>query len=74
MIGTKERVFKTHANLSLNYLVPVNNFYRQLEASVILDFVRDLVADLYSTIGRPSIDPVLSFKLQLIAFFEGIRS
>jgi len=24
--------------------------------------------------GRPSIDPVVFFKLQLIAFFEGIRS
>jgi transposase len=24
--------------------------------------------------GRPSVDPVVFFKLQLIAFFEGIRS
>jgi transposase len=24
--------------------------------------------------GRPSIDPVVFFKLQLITFFEGIRS
>lgn len=29
---------------------------------------------LYTDFGRPSIDPVVFFKLQLIAFFEGIRS
>ena len=30
--------------------------------------------EFYSNIGRPSVDPVVFFKLQLIAFFEGIRS
>ena len=39
-----------------------------------MDFIRDLVRDLYSPVGRPSIDPVVFFKLQLIAFFEGMRS
>ena len=36
--------------------------------------MRDLVAELYSARGRPSIGPVVFFKLQLIMFFEGIRS
>jgi transposase len=36
--------------------------------------MRDLVRHLYSAFGRPSIDPVVFFRLQLIAFFEGIRS
>jgi transposase len=36
--------------------------------------VRDLAAEFYSGFGRPSIDPVVFFRLQLIAFFEGIRS
>ncbi|MFC2029056.1 transposase [Chloroflexota bacterium] len=74
MIGTKVREFKTHANVSLDDLVPENNFYRQLEGCINLEFVRIMVEDLYSNIGRPSIDPVVFFKLQLIAFFEGIRS
>jgi len=39
-----------------------------------LSFVRDLVRDRYSAFGRPSIDPVVFFKLQLVMFFEGIRS
>jgi transposase len=74
MIGTKVREFKTHKNISLDDLVPENNFYRQLEACLNLGFIREIVEGLYSNIGRPSIDPVVFFKLQLIAFFEGIRS
>ena len=37
-------------------------------------FVRALVAPYYAAGGRPSIDPVVFFKLQLVMFFEGIRS
>jgi len=39
-----------------------------------LCFVRDLVADSYAGGGRPSIDPEVFFRLQLMMFFEGIRS
>ena len=59
---------------SLNELVPRNNFYRHLEAKLDLAFVRDWVREQYAERGRPSIDPVVFFKLQLVMFFEGIRS
>ena len=36
--------------------------------------MRELVRETYAEIGRPSIDPVVFFKLQLILFFEGLRS
>jgi transposase len=39
-----------------------------------LSFVRDLVQDCYAASGRPSVDPVVFFRLQLVMFFEGIRS
>jgi transposase len=58
----------------LEDLVPEDNFYRHVERIIDLNFVHDLTNDFYSNIGRPSIDPVVFFKLQLIAFFEGIRS
>ncbi len=74
MLGQKPRVFKPHSEVCLDDLVPQDNFYRQVEGCLDLDFVRDLVCDLCSDTGRPSIDPVVFFKLQLIAFFEGIRS
>jgi len=60
--------------VSLDDLVPTGHFYRHLERSLDLAFVRDLVRDAYAGIGRPSIDPVVFFKLQLILFFEGLRS
>jgi transposase len=39
-----------------------------------LRFVRGWVDDHYADRGRPSIDPVVFFKLQLVMFFEGIHS
>jgi transposase len=39
-----------------------------------LSFVREWVTELYAERGRPSIDPVIYFKLQLVMFFEGLRS
>jgi transposase len=36
--------------------------------------VRDLVEDSYAGSGRPSVDPVVFFKLALVMFFEGLRS
>jgi transposase len=74
MLGHKAREFKQHKSISLEDLVPDDNFYRQVERSIDLSFVRKLAGEYYASIGRPSIDPVVFFKLQLIAFFEGIRS
>ncbi len=59
---------------SLEALVPGDHFYRYLDAKLDLSFVRELVADRYAAGGRPSIDPVVFFRLQLIMFFEGLRS
>lgn len=74
MLGEKQRVFKSHSDLSLEALVPQNNFYRQVQSKLDLDFVRELVAQCYTPFGRPSIDPVVFFKLHLLLFFEGLRS
>ena len=60
--------------VSLEDLVPPDHFYRHLEATLDLSFVREWARELYAERGRPSIDPVVFFKLQLVMFFEGIRS
>jgi transposase len=59
---------------SLEALVPRDNFYRHLARVLDLSFVRDLVRDRYAAGGRPGLDPVVFFQLQLILFFEGLRS
>jgi transposase len=75
MMGTKFRSFSPLPHdLSLEDLVPRDHFYRRLEARLDLSFVRELVAPLYANGGRPSVDPVVFFKLQLVMFFEDIRS
>ena len=75
MLGSpKPRRLHEPITVSLEDLVPQNHFYRHLEAKLDLSFVREWVAELYAGCGRPSIDPVTYFKLQLIMFFEDIRS
>jgi transposase len=75
MMGTKIRNFTPlPREVSLEDLVPKDNLYRRLEATLDLSFVRDLVKDHYASAGRPSIDPVVFFRLQLVMFFEDIRS
>jgi transposase len=74
-MGTKIRSFASLPDdLSLEDLVPQDHFYRRLEATLDLSFVRELVAPLYARGGRPSVDPVVFFKLQLAMFFEDLRS
>jgi transposase len=74
MMGKKDRVFAPLPPISLEELVPPDHFYRHLERTLALGFVRDVVREAYADTGRPSIDPVVFFKLQLILFFEGLRS
>ncbi len=75
MLGPpKSRDLDDPIRVSLEDLVPPSHFYRHLERTLDLAFVRDLVRGAYAEIGRPSIDPVVFFKLQLILFFEGLRS
>src|SRR5215203_5112773 len=75
MMGIKERAFRPlPSNLSLEELVPKDNFYRHLQATLDLSFVRELVRVCYACSGRPSVDPVVFFRLQLVMFFEDIRS
>jgi transposase len=66
MMGMKERSFASLTALSLEDLVPADHFYRHLE--------RTLDLEAYAGIGRPSVDPVVFFRLQLVMCFEGLRS
>src|SRR6059058_2559050 len=74
MMGKKERHFAPLMQVSLEDLIPADHFYRHLERTRDLTFVRGLVQQTYAGGGRPSIDPIVFFKLQLVMFFEDIRS
>jgi transposase len=74
MMGLKARAVTARHAVSLEDVVPADDFYRHLDRVLDLSFVRDLVRGTYALAGRPSIDPVVFFRLQLILFFEGLRS
>jgi transposase len=75
MLGPpKLRALDQPVTISLESLVPADHFYWHLDAQLDLTFVREWVEARYKAGGRPSIDPVVFLKLQLIMFFEGIRS
>ncbi len=74
MMGTKARNTAPLSNISLEDLVPQDHLYRHLDQKLDLSFVREFVQETYAQGGRPSIDPIVFFKLQLVMFFEGIRS
>jgi len=75
MMGTKTRTFTSlPCDVSLEDLVPGDHPYRRLERTLDLSLVRELVGPLYAGCGRPSVDPVVFFKLQLVMFFEDLRN
>jgi transposase len=74
MMGTKQRNVIPLIHVSLENLVPKDHFYRQLDEKLDLSFMYEFVQASYAQGGRPSIDPIVFFKLQLVMFFDGVRS
>ncbi len=72
MIGKKDFQPKLLYNVSLEELVPKDNFYRALERILELNFLYKECEDLYGKTGNKSIDPVVFFKLNLFGYFEDI--
>ena len=59
---------------TLEELVPQEHLVRKLDNCIDFRFIEELVKDLYSVAGRPSIPPVVLFKLILINIIFGINS
>jgi len=55
-------------------LMPQEHFLRDVEAAVDFSFVYDKVSHLYSSVGRPSIDPVIIVKTLMLGYLYGIFS
>lgn len=61
--------------LVLDEFVEQGHLLRKIQETIDFDFIYDLVAPLYAeNQGRPSIDPVVLFKMSLLQFLYGIRS
>jgi hypothetical protein len=58
MMGTKVRLFRPLTNVSLEDLVPKDHFYRHVERTLDLSFVRELVRDRADRAGQTYDGPI----------------
>jgi transposase len=65
---------KWYYGLSLDRLVPDDYLLRQIANAVDFSFIRPLCRPFYSHTGRPSVDPVVLFKMMLVGYIYGITS
>lgn len=59
---------------TIEELVPSEHLVRKLDAAIDLKFIEDEVESLYSAFGKPSIPPMVLFKLLIINYMFGINS
>lgn len=61
--------------MDMEKIIPNNHLIRKVDQAIHFDFIYDIVEDLYADeVGRPSIDPVVLFKIVFIQYLFNIRS
>jgi transposase len=74
MQGKKEEQQKLFYTIGLDRLVPLDHPVRRIKEVLDLQFLYQETRRFYSTEGKPSIDPVVLFKLYLLGYLFGIQS
>jgi transposase len=74
MQGIKTYQEKLFLSFRLSERVPKDNFYRRLQETLDLSYLRKLTAQYYGTEGQKSIDTEVFFKFMLIGYLENIHS
>ena len=67
MTKREKRQYQTEM-INLEEIVPQNHFLRIIEKYFDWNFVYEEVEKQYSVFGRPSIDPVVLFKIHILKF------
>src|SRR5687768_13692510 len=74
MQGKKHIIPQLFYNTGLEQLVPADNFYRQLNTALDLQFLYKATGSYYGREGQQSIDPVVFFKILLVGYLNNINS
>lgn len=74
MQGRKDFTPQLFYELSLDRLVPSDNFYRRVNQALDLHFLYRSTQKYYGTEGQQSIDPVVFFKILLVGYLNNINS
>ena len=74
MQGKKSLSPQLFYQVSLDQLVPEDNFYRQLGKALDLGYLYKATAAYYGREGQQSIDPIVFFKILLVGYLNNINS
>jgi transposase len=74
MMGQQQRTDSLFYYFRLEDQIPEDHLLRLIDRHVDLSFVRERLKGLYSSTGRPSIDPEVLLRLLLVGYFYGITS
>ncbi len=74
MQGKKQIQPKLLYTITLEQLVPQDNFYRKLLQAIDLSFLYKATEPYYGKEGQASIDPVVFFKICLVGYMNNINS
>lgn len=75
MLSKKENIQNELILRTMEDLVPEDSLFRKIDKYIDFSFIYDEVKDLYcEDNGRPSIDPVVLFKLVFIEALDGLKS
>lgn len=74
MQGKKVTESKLFYTLSVDQLVPHDHPVRKISKELDLSFLYEETREYYSHEGKPSIDPVVLFKMYVLGYFFGIPS
>ena len=74
MQGRKIFTPKMLYSISLQELVPKNNFYRKLLSLIDFHWLYKETASYYGSEGQESIDPVVFFKICMVGYINNIAS
>ncbi len=74
MQGKKEFTPRLFYSLSLDSLVPQDDFYRQLAKAIDLRFLYPATQQYYGSEGQESIDPVVFFKICMVGYLNNQNS
>jgi transposase len=73
MQGVHAFDLKVKSTIELESFVAEDHFLRRIDRVLNLSFIRELTAARYANgQGRPSNDPEVYFRMQLVAYFNGI--
>ena len=74
MVGKRTPFNKNCLTGAVEEYIPKHNLCRLLKPLLDLNFLYDVVKPYYGKCGQKSVDPVVFFKLQLVAHFENLPS